>query len=66
MVEVELKKWGNSLGVILPMDRLRELGLHKGDKVEIDIIGKNMLDGFGMCRGAKTFQREPDHREEEF
>ena len=29
MVEVELKEWGNSLGVIVPVEKLKELGLHK-------------------------------------
>ena len=33
MVEVELKEWGNSIGVILPIDKIREMGLKKGDRI---------------------------------
>ena len=51
-MEVELKEWGNSVGVILPAERLKELGLHKGDKVDIEFIAKRKTDGFGICRGA--------------
>ena len=64
MVEVELKEWGNSIGVIVPAEKLKELGLHSGDKVEIDIVGKKRIDGFGICKGAKPFEEEKEeHRE---
>ena len=42
MIEVELKEWGNSMGVILPRENLRELGLRKGDRIEIEIIMKKI------------------------
>ncbi len=60
MVEVELKQWGNSIGVIIPAEKLKELGLHKGDKIEVDILPKKRIDGFGMCKGGKPFVREHD------
>lgn len=60
MVEVELKEWGNSVGVIVPSEKLKELGLHKGDKIEIDIVKKKKLDGFGVCKGAKPFEEEEE------
>jgi len=56
MVEVELKEWGNSLGVIVPVEKLKELGLHKGDRIEIDIVHKKKKNGFGICKGAKPFK----------
>ena len=59
-MEVELKEWGNSVGVILPAERLKELGLHKGDKVDIEFIAKRKTDGFGICRGAKPFEEEKE------
>lgn len=65
MVEVELKEWGNSIGVIIPMKELKELGLGKGSKVEIEIIKKEIVDGFGICKGAKPF-REDEERHKEF
>ncbi len=64
MTEVELKEWGNSVGVIIPAEILKELGLQKGDKVEIDVIQKKRVDGFGVCRGAKTFEEEKESHEE--
>lgn len=64
MIEVELKEWGNSIGVILPSDILRELGVNKGDKIAINVIAKRKIDGFGMCKGAKPFKEEKEeHRE---
>jgi len=56
MVEVELKEWGNSIGVIVPTEKLKELGLQKGDRVEIDLVQKKRIDGFGICKGAKLFE----------
>jgi len=64
MIKAEIKKWGNSLGVILPIDELRQLGLSKGDQVELEVIPKKRIDGFGMCKGAKTFFKRDDiHKE---
>ena len=64
MVEVELKEWGNSVGVILPSEKLKELGLRKGDRIEIDIVLKKRINGFGVSKGAKPFEEENDDREE--
>ena len=64
MVEVELKEWGNSIGVIIPIEELKEFGLEKGNKVEIEIIKKEIVDGFGICKGAKPFiEDEEAHKE---
>ena len=63
MIKVKLKEWGNSLGVILPKDRLRELGLKKGDSVRIDIILDERVDGFGIAKGAKPFEEEEEPHE---
>lgn len=60
MVEVELKSWGNSIGVILPSESLKELGLRIGDRIDIDVVNKKKLDGFGLCRKAKPFQKEDE------
>ncbi len=64
MVEVELKEWGNSIGVVLPAEKLKEFRLQKGDKVDIDIVKKQRMDGFGIAKGAQLFQEEAeDHAE---
>ncbi len=59
MIELELKEWGNSIGVILPAERLKQLGLKKGDKIEIH-IKKKRIDGFGICKKAQSFMEESD------
>ncbi len=64
MTEVELKEWGNSIGVIIPAEILKELELQKGDKIEIDVVQKKRVDGFGVCSGAKTFEEEKESHEE--
>lgn len=64
MVEVELREWGNSIGVILPSEKLKKLNLHKGDKVEIEIIAKRRLNGFGISAGAESFEEEKEVHEE--
>ena len=59
-MKVELKEWGNSLGVILPSEALKELSLRKGDKVEIDIVAKKRINGFGIAKGARPFEEEKE------
>lgn len=63
-MEVELKQWGNSIGAILPIEELKELGLSRGDRVDIDIIKKKRINGFGLCKGAKPFEEEKESHEE--
>ncbi|PIN81686.1 hypothetical protein COV11_01430 [Candidatus Woesearchaeota archaeon CG10_big_fil_rev_8_21_14_0_10_30_7] len=64
MVEAVLKEWGNSMGIILPAEKLKELNLKKGDKIEIDLLSKKKIDAFGIAKGAKPFERKHDDREE--
>ena len=60
---VELKKWGNSLGVIIPKDKIDELGLLDHDIIDIDIMKKEKISGFGIAKGKASFKRE--HAEHE-
>ena len=60
MIEVELKVWGNSLGIIVPVEKLKELNLQKGDTIKIDIVQKKRIDGFGICKGAQPFEEEQE------
>ena len=64
MIEVELKGWGNSIGIILPSEKLKKLGLKKGDKIEIEITMKKRLDGFGIAKGAESFEKEKEEHED--
>lgn len=60
MVEVELKQWGHSIGVIFPSDVLKDLDLEKGDTVDVTIVGKKIIDGFGIAKGARSFEEEEE------
>ena len=64
-MQAQLRKWGNSLGVLLSIKQLRQLGLKEGDQIEIEVKGKKRLDGFGIAKGTKPFERE-DISDEEF
>jgi len=49
-IEVEIKKWGNSIGIILPKSIMNEEGLKEKDKIIINIIKKADL--------SRTFGKE--------
>jgi antitoxin component of MazEF toxin-antitoxin module len=57
------KKWGNSLGIIIPKDKIDELRLSEHDFIDIDIAKKEKINGFGIARGKAPFIR--DHYEHE-
>ncbi|MBI4148576.1 AbrB/MazE/SpoVT family DNA-binding domain-containing protein [Candidatus Woesearchaeota archaeon] len=64
MIETEVKKWGNSLGIVLPADAVREMGLKQGDQVVVDVTAKKRVDGFGMAKGAAPYEEEPFEHED--
>lgn len=41
MVYVKIKKWGNSLGITLPIDILKNKGIVENEIIEIEIRKKN-------------------------
>ena len=62
-VTVEVKKWGNSFGALIPSEAAKKLGLNEGEKVQLDITTQKKTSGFGMAKGAKSFKRELEERE---
>jgi len=64
MIEVELKEWGNSIGIVLPADKIREMNLRKGDRVDINVIIKKRANGFGVSKGAKSFEEDKEEHPE--
>jgi len=64
MAEVRVKEWGNSLGIIIPKEIARHVDIHKGETIKIDIIKSKRINGFGMWKGAPSFKREKDDRED--
>jgi hypothetical protein len=40
------------------------MGLKKGDKIEIKILLKKRLDGFGIVKNKKSFEEEKEGHDE--
>ncbi|MBU0662896.1 AbrB/MazE/SpoVT family DNA-binding domain-containing protein [Candidatus Micrarchaeota archaeon] len=59
----EVKKWGNSLGVVIPRETARKLNLSEGRKVQLDILPRRRISGFGIAKGAMPFKREAFERD---
>lgn len=61
-MKAEVKKMGNSYGIVLPKGLVREYELRIGEPIEFLLIKKEPIDGFGMLRGKKIkpFKRERD------
>lgn len=62
-ITVEVKKWGNSFGVLIPSKTVKKLELSRGEKVNLDITSLKRISGFGIAKGAKSFKREIEERE---
>lgn len=54
-IEVEIKKWGNSIGIIIPAEEISKLNLRPKEKVMINIEKKtNVLkEMFGAGKDIK-------------
>ncbi len=63
---VETKKWGNSIGVIIPREVAKRLDLKPGEKLGIDVEKKERVDFFGVARGKGLRPFERDHNDHEF
>jgi len=58
-----IKKWGNSLGMIIENKVTKKLDLKEGENIDVDILLKRRISGFGITKGAKAFKRELEERE---
>ena len=58
VTESKVKKWGNSLGIVVSREAVEEMRLREGQEVNVQIVKKQKPDGFGICEGAKPFQRD--------
>ena len=64
MVELEVKRWGNSFGVIIPIEQLKKIQVKQGDVINVDIQKKKRENGFGLARGSLAFEEEQEEHEE--
>ena len=63
-IVVEVKKWGNSFGIVVPKTEVKALGLKAGEKIKLEILKKERIDAFGISKGAAPFEEEELIREE--
>lgn len=64
LLDLEVKKWGNSYGLRLTKKAAKQLDINSGDVVNIDVVKKRRTtEGFGMFKGAPSFEREDEDRE---
>ncbi len=59
----EVKKWGNSFGILIKSEVSKKLGLKNGEKVSVDIVPKKRFSAFGILKTKKSFERDHDDRE---
>ncbi len=59
--EITLKKWGNSVGAVLPKEFVESQGLKENDKVIIDIVKKaDLTKIFGSLKREMSGQEFKD------
>lgn len=67
MMVCKIKKWGNSIGVLIPKEEANILHLKEGQEVAIEITKKENplreLFGFGKRMGVKITEKDiREHR----
>jgi len=58
ITEAKVKKWGNSLALLIPKEIARQEDLNEGDTVKVEVSKEKRIDGFGILKGAPKFSRE--------
>ena len=61
---LKTKKWGNSIGMIVPREVASQVDLKPGEEVNADLVKKDRVDFFGKYKGIGHFVR--DHNDHEF
>lgn len=66
-LEVKVRKWGRSLGVVIPQDVAKKEKIRENDSVEILIRKKSnaIKETFGSLRFTKSTQKMLDETDEE-
>ena len=60
MAETKVKKWGNSLGLVIPKEITKLEDLSEGDTVKVEILKDKRVDAFGLFKGAPRFSKEDE------
>jgi antitoxin component of MazEF toxin-antitoxin module len=60
-VQSRIRRIGNSLGIVIPIDEIKRHGITEGDIVEIEIERKvNLKEMFGSLKFSKGTQQMKD------
>lgn len=60
MTETRIKRWGNSLALVIPKEIAKHEELGVGDVVKVDISKEKRIDAFGILKGAPRFGKEDE------
>lgn len=64
MAEIRVKKWGNSIGIIIPNEIAKIEAISDGDIIKVDIMNNRRVSGFGMFKGIGPYVKEKDRRDD--
>ena len=55
MIEVKVKEWGNSMGIIIPKHVINEMNIKSGDSILVNLEKKEnpLKELFGFGKGKK-------------
>lgn len=54
LVKGRIREWGNSLGIVIPREKIEEAGLVKDQEVTMDLKAENPLKAvFGILKDKK-------------
>jgi bifunctional DNA-binding transcriptional regulator/antitoxin component of YhaV-PrlF toxin-antitoxin module len=65
ITQSEVKRWGNSIGIIIPKEIAKAEGISAGDRISIEITKCKPLSGFGIWKGRSLPKFERDHDDHE-
>jgi len=68
-IETKTKKWGSSIGVIIPKKIVKEERIQEGQEIRIDILTKRKTTGvdiFGKLKFKKPIQVLLDETDKDF
>lgn len=54
-ITTRIRKWGNSFGILLPLESLRSRGLKEGEEIDVVILRKKntLRETFGKVKFSK-------------
>ena len=54
-IEAKAKKWGNSVGIIIPAEAVARLKIHQGETLQLELrkTGSVLRDMFGSSRSRR-------------